>query len=76
MESPERGALMLVRFIAVCLIGWAVVEIALYVLICRHNDLPVKPVPTAVKSLPMIVGLVLLAKAKAAAHWVSDKLDL
>ena len=67
---------MLVRFTAVALIAWALVEIALYLAICSHNSLPVKPVPTAVKSLPMIAGLVLLAKAKAAAHWVSDKLDL
>jgi hypothetical protein len=29
MESPERGALMLVRFIAATLIGWALVDLFL-----------------------------------------------
>jgi len=68
--------LMLVRFIAVALIGWAFVEIGLYLLICRHNGLPVQPVPCVIKSLPLIAGLVILVKAKSAARWVSDKLDL
>ncbi len=67
---------MLVRFVAVALIGWACVEIGLYLLICRHNDTPVKPVPCVIKSLPMIAGLVMLVRAKSLAQWVSEKLDL
>ncbi len=67
---------MLVRFIAVALIGWACVEIGLYLLISRHNGTPVKPVTCIIDSLPMIAGLVMLVKAKSLAQWVSEKLDL
>jgi hypothetical protein len=40
METPERGALMLVRFTAVALIGWSLVELALYIAISQHNSPP------------------------------------
>jgi hypothetical protein len=76
MEAPERGALMLVRFLAATLIGWTVVEIALYAAICRHNQVPMKPISCIVKSLPMLVGLAVLVKSKSIAHWLSEKLDL
>jgi hypothetical protein len=76
MEASERGALMLVRFVAAALIGWTLVEITLYVLVARHNDAPVKVVPCIIRSLPMIAGLAMLVKARAVAEWVADKLDL
>jgi cytochrome c oxidase assembly protein Cox11 len=76
MDSPERGALMLVRFIAVALIGWAVAEVALYWVICQHNQQPVHIGQVIVKSLPLMVGIVALIKARAIAEWVADKLDL
>ncbi len=67
---------MLVRFIAAALIGWAAVEVALYLVVCRHNGTPVKIVPCIIKSIPLLAGLVLLVKAKAVAQWISEKLDL
>jgi hypothetical protein len=76
MDSPERGALMLVRFIAAALIGWALAELALYLAICHHKNEPVQIVPCVVKSLPLIAGLVILLKSKSLAEWISDKLDL
>ena len=42
MDAPERGALMLVRFIAAALLGWAVVEIALYVVVSQHYNRPLE----------------------------------
>ncbi len=76
MDSPERGALMLVRFIAAALIGWALVELALYLVVCHHKNLPVEIVPCLLKSLPFIAGVVMLIKSKSLAEWVSDQLDL
>jgi hypothetical protein len=76
METPERGALMLVRFIAAALIGWSAVEAGLYLAICRHNNVPVQVLPCLVKFIPLLAGLVMLVKAKALAAWLSEKLDL
>jgi len=76
MESPERGALMLVRFIALALIGWAVAELALYGVVRRHQNLPVEILPCLVKSLPFLAGVVMLIKSRALAEWISDRLDL
>lgn len=67
---------MLVRFIAVALIGWAVAELGLYWLVCHHDNKPMEILPCIFKSLPLIVGLVALIKSRALAEWVSDKLDL
>ena len=76
MEANERGALMLVRFVAVALIGWALVDVSLYVAIARHKALPVEIMTCVTKSLPLIGGVVVLIKARAIAEWLADKLDL
>ena len=67
---------MLVRFIAAALIGWALAELALYLVVCHHKNLPVEIVPSVVKSLPFVGGVVMLIKSKALAEWLSDRLDL
>ncbi len=76
MEAPERGALMLVRFVAVALIGWSCVELALYVLICHHQKLPVEVLPSIIRCLPFLAGLVILVKSRAIAVWLAEQLDL
>lgn len=76
MESPERGALMLVRIIALAFIGWAVAETALYYAVCHHNQQPLAVGKIIVKLLPLLVGLVLLVKSRAIAEWLADRLDL
>ncbi|MBW8863610.1 MAG: hypothetical protein JF609_01560 [Verrucomicrobia bacterium] len=76
MEAPQRGALMLVRFVAAALIGWAVIELSLYIVICRHKAVPVEVMQCVVKAIPLILGTVILVKDQAIAEWVSDKLDL
>jgi hypothetical protein len=75
MESPERGALMLVRIIALALIGWAVAELALYWAVCHHKNISPEVIPIILKSLPFIAGVIILIKSKALAEWVSDLLD-
>jgi hypothetical protein len=75
MDAPDRGALMLVRFIAVSLIGITLVELALNWVIAEHNHTPVEIFPCVLKSIPAIVGAVMLIKAKAIAEWISNKMD-
>ena len=75
MDAPDRGALMLVRFIAVALIGVAVVEVALYWVVASSRHEPVEILPCILKSVPAVVGLVVLIKARAIAEWISDKMD-
>jgi hypothetical protein len=76
MEAPERGALMLVRFIAAALIGWTAVELALYYIVSSHDHKPMQFLPCAVRSVPLILGLAVLIKSRSLAEWLSDKLDL
>ena len=66
---------MLVRFIALSLIGVAIMEIALYWVVSSTHHEPVEILPCVLKSVPAIVGLVILIKAKAIAEWISNKLD-
>ncbi|MEJ0090758.1 MAG: hypothetical protein WDM80_13570 [Limisphaerales bacterium] len=75
MDAPERGALMLVRFIAAALIAWAVVDVALYLAVCQHANKPVQISTCMIKSISAVLGLVVLVKARAIAEWVSNKLD-
>jgi hypothetical protein len=76
MEASQRGALMLVRFVAAALIGWTLVEITLYVMIAHHNNAPVEVMPCIIRSLPMIAGVAMLVKAKRLAEWIAETLDL
>ncbi len=66
---------MLVRIIAVALIGWSLVDLSLYWIISGHNHEPVKIFPCVLKSMPAVLGVVCLVKSKALAQWLSDKLD-
>ncbi|HEY1719435.1 MAG TPA: hypothetical protein VGH42_14240 [Verrucomicrobiae bacterium] len=75
MDAPERGALMLVRFVAAAIIGWSLVEFSLYWIESQHYNTPMKIFPCAMKSIPALLGIVGLIKSKAIAQWVSDKLD-
>jgi hypothetical protein len=75
MDAPERGALMLIRVVAVALIGWAIADIALYVVLCKHKNVPVEILPCILKSISAVLGIVILVKSKSIAEWISDKLD-
>ena len=75
MDAPQRGALMLVRFIAAALIGWAIVNLALYFAINWHEHKAMQIVPCLVKALPLVAGLVILFKARALAAWIADQLE-
>jgi len=66
---------MLVRFIAVSLIAISVVEIALYWVLSSAHQTPMQTFPCVLKSIPAVVGIVILIKAKAVANWLSDLLD-
>ncbi len=66
---------MLVRFLAVALIGWAVAELALYWAVTNHDNKPMAVGEIIFKSLPLIAGVVVLIKQKALAEWVSNFLD-
>ena len=75
MDSPDRGALMLVRFVAVSLICVTLVELSLYWVIAQHNRTALETLPCILKSIPAVLGLVILIKARAVAEWISDKFD-
>jgi hypothetical protein len=75
MDAPDRGALMLVRFIAVSLICVSLAELTLYWVIAQHNHAPVGIFPCILKSIPAVAGIVILIKARAIAEWISNKLD-
>lgn len=66
---------MLVRFIAAALLGWALVDVSLYIVVNRHKDLPVEIIPCLVNSLPAVAGVAVLIKAQAISEWLADKLD-
>ncbi len=66
---------MLVRFIALSLIGWTVVELGLYWVVSSSHHTSLKIFPCLLKSIPLVLGVVILIKSKSLAQWVSDKLE-
>lgn len=85
MESPERGALGLVRLVAFCLIALGLLDAAMYftqylapyVNAHNHHAQDQNPAPLNIfrvilDSIPVVAGIVALIKAKAIAEWLSD----
>jgi hypothetical protein len=85
MESPERGALGLVRLVAICLLALGLLDATLYFtqylmpLVNAHNhhtqDQPAAPLNilrVILDAIPVIIGIAVLIKAKAIAEWLSE----
>ncbi|HEY3761123.1 MAG TPA: hypothetical protein VGN23_05200 [Verrucomicrobiae bacterium] len=77
MSAPARGALMLVRLVAVCVIVIGLLDVGLYLTQCfepKHRA-PVKPSPIIWNLIPTVIGIVILVRARAISEWVADKLE-
>lgn len=68
---------MLVRLVAGCIMVIGLLEVGLYLTKCLIPKPPlrVEVFPLVINSIPLVVGVIILFKAKAIAGWVSDKLD-
>jgi uncharacterized membrane protein YidH (DUF202 family) len=84
MESSERGALGLVRLLAACIILIGVLDAGLYFTQyltvfsgARHHSTtpPISVLRIILDSIPIIIGIVMLIKAKAIAEWLSDMIQ-
>jgi len=77
MDAPLRGALNFVRLVAACLMVLGLLDTGLYLGQCfepKHPS-PVKILPIVLNSIPFVIGVVILIRAKAAAQWINDKLE-
>ena len=75
MDAPHRGALMLVRFIAVALIGLGVIELSLSWVESYERHTPIRIVDFVLPVILVVPGVVGLFKAGSLAAWISNKLD-
>ena len=66
---------MFVRFIAACFMGLSVVELALYWAEYKFRQVPVNIFISALWVILFLAGVVILAKARDVADWISDKLE-
>jgi hypothetical protein len=73
MDAPERGALLLVRFIGIGLILVSLLMVTLVFAAARTT--PVELLPCILKAVPGLAGLGILAKTRAIAEWLDDLLD-
>ena len=68
---------MFVRLVAGCFMVVGLLDAGLYLTQCFEpkHPAPVKILPIVLNSIPFVIGVVILAKAKAIANWISDKLE-
>jgi hypothetical protein len=78
MDSPERGALTLVRLLGAMTVVMSFLELGLYLAKCYApgHPVPVQPLAAALYLVPAALGVVVLIKARALAEWLSNFLDL
>jgi hypothetical protein len=77
MDAPLRGALNFVRLVAGCFVVIGLLDTGLYLTKCLlpKPPAPVKALPIVLNSIPSVIGVIILVKAKAVANWLSDKLE-
>jgi len=66
---------MLVRCVAVAIVGLSLLMEGLYVAGNLVRHLPVGKVHCVLLTIPSVLGIVMLARSKAVAEWLADKLD-
>ena len=66
---------MLVRLIAVALIGFGVIELSLSWLESSAHHVPLRVFDFALPAVLFVAGIVVLVKAGSLAAWISNKLD-
>jgi len=67
---------MLVRFAAVGLVGLSVLEFGLYLAECSLHHEPVQVLHGVLLFIPFVAGIVIFARARAVAEWISNTFDL
>ena len=75
MDAPERGALMFVRFTAAGFVGLSLLELGLYIGECFVHHQPIHILHGVLLFIPFVLGIVIFARARAVADWISNKLD-
>ena len=66
---------MLVRFTAIGFIGLSLLELGLYGGECFVHHQPVQVLHGAFLFLPFVLGVVIFARARAIAEWISNTFD-
>ncbi len=66
---------MLVRFIAVALIGLSVIILSLSWVQNSMHHLPMRVIDFVLPAVLLVLGMVFLIKADALATWIANKLD-
>ncbi len=68
---------MFVRLVAGCFMVIGLLDTGLYLTQCFEpkHPAPVKVLPMVLNSIPFLIGVAVLIKAKAIAQWISDKLE-
>ncbi len=66
---------MLVRFVAIGLIGLSLLDAGLYGGECHVHHEPIQLFKLSLRFIPFLLGVVVLVRARAVAEWISNKFD-
>jgi hypothetical protein len=75
MDASDRGALMLVRFIGVALMGFGLIDLVLHWVERFAHHASMRAFDFALPSICFVLGIVVLIKASSIAEWISNRLD-
>jgi apolipoprotein N-acyltransferase len=75
MDTPDRGARMLVYLVAIALMGFGVINLSLHWIESSVHHTPMRIVHFAIPAIFFVPGIVVLIKARSIAEWISNRLD-
>ena len=75
MDTPDRGARMLVYLIAIALMGFGLIDLGLHWAESFAHHASMQTFDFVLPSICFVLGIVVLIKAGSIAEWILNRLD-
>ena len=75
MDTPDRGARMLVYLVAIALMGFGLIDLGLHWAESLAHHTSMQAVDFVLPAILFVLAIVVLIKANSIAEWISNRFD-
>ena len=75
MDTPDRGARMLVYLVVIALIGFGVIDLSLHWAERLAHHASMQAFDLVLPSVCFVLGIVVLIKINSISEWISNRFD-
>ena len=75
MDTPDRGARMLVYLVAIALMGFGVIDLSLHWIESYTHHVSMRAFDLVLPSICFLLAIVVLIKINSISEWISNRFD-